>query len=90
MLVTHAHPLPSFGILPKDETVVCVYTILSINEKVRDCAAYQAIGPHMGQFSDEDRQAMTERMKAAGSKISEREARNMFDEIEDMELRYRR
>ena len=82
-LITHHKCLPSFGILIRDLEPLRIYTVLSINDHVGDCAAYLGIGP---MDADED---MIERIKAGGNKISEREARSMFHEIEDMGLRYR-
>lgn len=84
MLVHHRKPCVSFGILDRDQSPVGLFTVLSINEHVRDCAAYEGIGPY-----DAD-EAMIERIKAGGEKISEEEARSLFPEIEDMNLRYRR
>ena len=84
MIVHQRRFMPAFG-LPDhtDQMPLCVYTVLSINESVRDCAAYEGIGP-----TDAD-DALIEQIKAGGTKISESEARQLFDEIDDMELRYR-
>ena len=84
MLVHHREPHFSFGIFAQDQTLVGLFTVLSINEQVRDCAAYRGVGPY------EADDAMIERIKAGGNKISEDEARELFPEIKDMELRYRR
>ena len=84
MLVTHRTIAPSFGLRSRDQEPVGIYTILSINESGRDCAAYRGVGPM------EADDAMIERIKAGGDKISEREARSLFGEIEDMGLRYRK
>lgn len=89
MLVTHKEYLPSFGLLQEDQAPVCKYTILSINEAVRDCAAYEGVGPTMNGASDAETDALMRRIKAGGSKISEDRARELFSEIEEMELRYR-
>jgi hypothetical protein len=83
MLIIDSEIHPSFGIMSRDQEPLRVYTVLSINTAVGDCAAYRGIGP-----MDADA-AMIERIKAGGFKISEREARSLFDEIEDMALRYR-
>lgn len=88
-LFTHKHYLPSFGILAEDQVPVCLYTILSVNESAGDCAAYQGIGPTMSGATEDEINAMMERIKAGGSKISERDARQLFDEIETLGLRYR-
>lgn len=80
----------SFGILERDQAPVALWTVLSINEAVKDCAAYQGIGPTMNDASEEEIDAFVEKVRAGGSKIRESEARDMFPEIEDMELRYRR
>ena len=84
MIVNHKQYLPSFGIGGTDQAPVCLYTVLSINEQVRDCAAYQGVS-----LCDAD-EAMIERIRAGGSKISNAEARDMFSEIETMSLLYRR
>lgn len=76
-------PFPSFGLLSRDQEPVGLFSILSINERVGDCAAYQGVGPF-----DADR-AMIERIKAGGQKISEKDAKDTFPEIEEMGLRYR-
>lgn len=84
MIRVHKKYLPAFGLEGiEDQRPVCVYTVLSINEKVRDCAAYRGVAP-----IDAD-DAMIERIRAGGSKISASEAEEMFSEIELMELRYR-
>ena len=82
-LITHHKCLPSFGILSRDQEPLRLYTVLSINKAVGDCAAYRGIGP-----MDADA-AMVERIKAGGNKISEREACSLFPQIEGMGLRYR-
>lgn len=89
-LVYHKEFLPSFGLLAEDQTPVCKYTILSINEAVSDCAAYEGVGPTMNGASEAEINALIERIKAGGLKISESQARERFDEIEAMGLRYRR
>ncbi len=85
MLVHTRKLAPAFGIDGHtDQYPLGIYTVLSINERVGDCAAYTGIGP--ARVDD----AMIERIKAGGNKISEAAARALFDEIEDMDLRYRR
>lgn len=91
MIVVHKEYWPSFGLGIEDQLPVCVYTVLSINEQVRDCAAYRGIGP----ITDEENRPyehadLMERIRAGGSKISASEAEELFNEIELMELRYRR
>ena len=76
-------PFPSFGLLDRDQAPVGLFSILSINERVGDCSAYQGVGPF-----NADR-AMIERIKAGGQKISEEDAKAMFPEIEEMGLQYR-
>ncbi|MEP6826969.1 MAG: hypothetical protein ABJA10_02720 [Aestuariivirga sp.] len=84
MIFTHKEYLPSFGIGRSDQSPVCLYTVLSVNEQVRDCAAYQGVS-----LPDAD-EAMLERLVRGGRKIREAEARDMFSQIETMQLRYRR
>ena len=84
MLVHHRKFIPAFGIEGhRDQYPLSVYTVLSINERVGDCAAYEGIGPN------EADDKVIERIKAGGNKIPEADAREMFNEIEDMGLRYR-
>lgn len=85
MIVVHKEYLPVFG-LPgiEDQRPVCRYTILSINKKVGDCAAYEGVGP------TSNTPELHEIIRAGGNKISEHAARELFDEIEYMQLRYRR
>lgn len=90
MLTFHRKYLPSFGLLAEDQAPVCKYTVLSINEKVRDCAAYEGVGPDLSRASSDERDSMMERIRAGGTKISEAAARALFDEIETMGLHYRR
>lgn len=80
----HKQFLPSFGLVGEDQAPVCLYTVLSINDAVGDCAAYQGVGP---SSADE---ALIERIRGGGTKIREAEARDMFSEIETKQLRYRR
>lgn len=89
MIYTHREILPSFGILEEDQMAVCKYTVLSVNEEVGDCAAYQGVGPAMDKATEADRSALMERIKAGGSKIPEARARELFKEIEEMQLHYR-
>lgn len=89
-LVYHKEFLPSFGLLANDQLPVCKYTVLSINEPVRDCAAYVGVGPAMNGASEVEIDTLIERIRSGGSKISETLARELFDEIETMGLRYRR
>ena len=84
MLVTHRRYIPAYAIPgQREQYPLCLYTILSINERVGDCAAYEAIGP---QDADEQ---LIERMKSGGNKIRPERARELFCEIEEMGLRYR-
>lgn len=76
--------IPGYGIKDHpDQYPMCIYTILSVNETVGDCAAYEAVG-HTNADGD-----MIERMKGGGNKISEADARQLFPEIEEQGLRYR-
>ncbi|WP_299592594.1 hypothetical protein [uncultured Tateyamaria sp.] len=89
-LITHKRFIPAFGLAEhEDQMPVCLYTILSVNKSVGDCAAYEGIGPTMNGWEETDIEQMTETIKAGGSKISEEAARKLFDEIEDLALRYR-
>ena len=91
MIFVHKRYLPAFGLhAHTDQYPVCIYTILSANPDVGDCAAYEAVGRTMDHYSDADRAIAYEAMRAGGNKISEAEARKLFDEIETMQLRYRR
>lgn len=89
MLAFHKETLPSLGLRAKDGLPVCKYTVLVINERVGDCAAYAAVGKPLSA-NEAENDALIERVKGYGTKISESEARELFDEIEDMGLRYRR
>jgi hypothetical protein len=87
----HKKALPSFGALSEDKSrdqdPLYIYTILSVNENVGDCAVYQGIcrdAPYGTILHDE----LLERVQAGGQKIREAEAKEYFPEIE--RLRYRR
>ena len=84
MIITHKQYLPSFGLGGSDQSPVCIYTVLSVNEEVGDCAAYQGVS-----LNNADN-AMLERIRAGGQKIGGREAEELFPEIAAMNLRYRR
>lgn len=86
MIIEHRSYWPAFNLCDywPDQGPACIYTLLSVNEAVGDCAAYRAIGPLKADA------ALIEKMKGGGNKISEREARELFPEIDDMKLRYRR
>lgn len=91
MLVVHKEYWPSFGLGIADQLPVCVYTVLSINDEVRDCAAYRGVGPTTDEeLRPEEYANLMERIRGGGSKISASEAEELFNEIELMELRYRR
>lgn len=91
MISVHKRYIPAFGFQGhRDQYPVCVYTILSANPDVGDCAAYEAVGPTMSGDSESDQMIAYEAMRAGGNKISEAEARKLFDEIETMGLRYRK
>jgi hypothetical protein len=85
MLLHQREYKPAFGIAGHtDQLPMAVYHVLSINELVGDCAAYEGIGP---ADADDD---LIEKIRAGGTKISESEAREIFPEIEEKGLRYRR
>lgn len=85
MLLTHKRYVPAFAIEDHPEQYpLCVYTILSVNERVRDCSAYEAISHQNAS------EALIAKMKGGGNKIREDAARKLFPEIEEMGLRYRR
>lgn len=85
MLITHKRYLPGYGFQGhKDQYPVCIYTILSVNKAAGDCAAYEAVAPQGA--SDEE----IATMKGGGNKISPERARELFPEIDDLALRYRR
>lgn len=91
-LIVHKSYLPGFGLWGhQDQRPLCVYTVLSINDEVRDCAAYRGVGPSFNEERDPEGYAdLMERIRGGGSKIMAAEAEELFDEIELMELRYRR
>lgn len=91
-LIPHKRFLPAFGLGDhhEDQMPLCVYTILSVNRSVGDCAAYEGIGPTMNNWAPVAIEEMLEKIKAGGAKITETEARELFDEIENLNLRYRR
>ena len=84
MIRFHREIKPAFG-LPeiRNQWPVALYTVLSVNEAVGDCAAYEGVGP------DNASEELINAIWAGGTKISEKEAREIFPEIEDMNLRYR-
>ncbi len=85
MLVHHKAYKPAFGIEGhRDQYPLAVHTVLSINEPVGDCAAYEGIGPANAGAP------LLEAIRGGGNKISESEARQLFPEIEAKNLRYRR
>ena len=92
MIITHNRYLPSYGLGQDDQGPVCINTMLSINEQVRDCAAYEAVGPDLSHpnFQHIEETPFIEKMKGGGNKIDEFKAREMFPEIDQMELRYRK
>jgi len=92
MLIEHKRMLPSFHVNPMDslQTPVTVLTVLSVNDQVRDCAAYRGVCPDLSMALKENRDAIVKSVRAGGDKISEDEARKLFPEIEEMKLRYRR
>ncbi len=83
----HRRFLPAFGLGQPDQTTVCIYTVLSVNLEVRDCAAYEGVGPAL--WSGPTHDDLIKRIRAGGTTISENEAHKLFEEIENMELRYR-
>lgn len=83
-LIVHTKHLPSFGFHLTDQSPVTIHTVLSINDEVGDCAAYRGVSP----LGSDD--AVIEKVRRGGNKISEAEARQMFPEIEAKKLRYRR
>jgi hypothetical protein len=78
MLVTHKTFLPSFGLGFNDQIPVCIYTILSINEAVGVCAAYRGVAPELREDRGYNVEAMIERIRGGGTKISEKEARELY------------
>lgn len=82
-------PLPSFGIGMLDQEPVCAYTVLSINEPAGDCAAYEGIGPCLPESQRALEPSLVERIRRGGMKITESKARDLFPEIETMNLRWR-
>lgn len=84
MITYETEYLPSFGLGFGYQAPVCIYTVLSINEQVGDCAAYRGVGPT--DITEE----LIETIRAGGDKISETDARKLFGEIESLKLRYRK
>ena len=85
MIRFHREYKPAFGLTGHtDQYPLCLYTVLSVNGEVGDCAAYEGIGP---TDHDDD---LIELIRSLGNKISEDQARAIFPEIEEMNLRYRR
>ena len=86
----HREYLPGFGIV-QDQRPVCIYTVLSLGMSGRDCAAYRGVGPNLSMADVESTADMMERIKSGGTKISETEARELFDlSHEGRDLTYRR
>lgn len=92
MLVVHKTYLPGFGFSGhQDQYPVCVYTVLWINDEVRDCAAYRGVGPSIDEEKNPDGYTnLIESIRGGGNKIMAAEAEELFNEIELMELWYRR
>lgn len=92
MLLEHIKVLPSFHINPLVplQTPVYIMTVLSVNEHVKDCAAYRGVCPDLSMATKENRAAIVESVRAGGDKIRKDEARKLFPEIEEMKLHYRR
>lgn len=84
MIRFHREIKPAFGLMGiQNQSPVALYTVLSINEAVGDCAAYEGVGP------DNPSDYLIQTIKAGGNKIREASAREIFPEIEEMGLRYR-
>jgi len=85
MLITHKRYMPAIGIPgQKSQWPLCITTVLSINEKVKDCAAYEAITP---QTPDDE---VIRQVKDFGNKIRPDLARKLFPEIDELGLVYRK
>jgi hypothetical protein len=84
-LITHVEYWPSFGITT-EQAPLGLYTVLSVNESIGDCAAYRGIGP-MSSTSEEP--WVTDAVARGGKKISKFEAIDLFPEIERHGWRYR-
>lgn len=86
MIVHHKKYIPAFGFTGHmDQYPVAIITVLSINETVGDCAAYEGVLTS-SNVDDDD---YINKVWKGGNKIPEAKAREMFHEIEDMKLRYR-
>lgn len=92
MIYTHKKYMPQFGVSPfiRDQWPVCILTVLSVNEKVGDCAAYRGVTLDLSKAGDAERDGVYEQVRAGGDKIGEDEARRLFPQIEESKLRYRR
>ena len=89
MIIVHKRFFPSFSLGKPDQTPTGIYTVLSINEAVGDCAAYRGIGPDQSNMSDRTQNALIEAIRTGGEIIEQDEAIDLFDEIEGMNLHYR-
>jgi hypothetical protein len=91
MILTVKTVLPSFGVNPfaEDKTSVYIITVLSVNDKMGDCAAYMGVCPDTSMWSVDERRNMEERVRLGGNKITEAEAKSLFPHIENKSLRYR-
>ncbi len=77
--------IPGFGFEGhQNQYPVCIYYVLSSNDRVGDCAVYEGVAP-----ADAD-DAMILTIKAGGNKVAEHKAREMFPIIGAQNLRYRR
>jgi len=86
----HRDILPSFGLI-RYQAPLSIYTLLCLGGSGRDCAAYRGICPDLSTADEAVKSAMLNEIRRGGHKISEDEARSMFNLVhEGQSLAYRR
>ena len=73
----HKEYWPSFGIREPQSTM-CVLTVFAVGGSGRDCAAYRGVVP-ADKFDTPEWKALVQEVRRGGNKISEEEARTLFD-----------
>ncbi len=88
-LFIHKQYLPSYYLFRPQENV-CIYTVLSVNTKAKDCAAYRAVGPDISMKNTAYQDGFYELVRGGGDKISGENAHALFPEILEMGWKYRK